>query len=196
MLTRGRLNESHVNLVSRLKQGDLVLDIGCGTGALSLRAAKKGVRVKAIDINPAMLEVARSRAETENLSPMIEWVEMSVVELDKEQTSAFDAVMSSLCFSELNEAELLFALSETRRILKPGGVLLVCDEIRPQKLLLRTLNILLRGVFKICVFLFTGSTTKAVVDLPGKIESVGLVVDYINVNKLGNFMEVVARKPV
>ncbi len=195
IFTRGKLDVAHEYLVSRLKKGDLVLDIGCGTGALSLRAAKKGARVKAIDINPAALEVARSRADRENLSHLVEWLGMSAVELDKEKTSAFDAVMSSLCFSELNQDELMFTLSETARILKSGGLLLVCDEIRPQKLVLRTLNGLLRGILKIVVLMFTGLTTKAIVDLPGKIESVGLAVEYISVNKMGNFMQIVARKP-
>jgi magnesium-protoporphyrin O-methyltransferase len=42
-------------------QGARVLDAGCGTGALSVEAARRGAHVVAIDLSPALIELARER---------------------------------------------------------------------------------------------------------------------------------------
>ncbi len=85
LLTRGKLERSYDRLASSIKKGDRVLDIGCGTGALTLRAAGQGARVKGIDINPHLLEIARTRAEASNLDPRPEFSEMGVAELGREK---------------------------------------------------------------------------------------------------------------
>ncbi len=46
-------------------QGARILDAGCGTGALALEAARRGAEVVAIDLSPALVEVARRRAAAE-----------------------------------------------------------------------------------------------------------------------------------
>ena len=55
----GKYNAAYDRLISHIKRGQNVLDIGCGTGALTLRAANKGARVKGIDLNAQMLEIAK-----------------------------------------------------------------------------------------------------------------------------------------
>jgi len=52
ILTLGKLDKIYDRLTSRIKKGQTILDLGCGTGALTLRAARKGAKVKGIDINP------------------------------------------------------------------------------------------------------------------------------------------------
>ncbi len=131
LLTLGKLDAVYDRLVAPIQPGMLVLDIGCGTGALSLRAASRGALVKGMDINPAMLEIARQRAADAGLDEEITLVEMGVAELDGESSEGFDAVLSGLCFSELSREELSFTLGQIQRILKPGGLLLVADEVRP-----------------------------------------------------------------
>jgi release factor glutamine methyltransferase len=58
-----------------VSQGDRFLEIGCGSGLLSLHAAKAGATVKAADINPHAVECTRRNAARNNLR-------MDVVESD------------------------------------------------------------------------------------------------------------------
>jgi len=81
ILTRGRLDDAYERLTSGIEQGQRVLDLGCGTGALTLRAAQKEARVKGIDVNPQMLEIAEKRARAANLARNTELCEMGVAEL-------------------------------------------------------------------------------------------------------------------
>ncbi len=193
-LTGGRLEGVYDRLTSHVKPGDHVLDLGCGTGALSLLAAKKGARVKAIDINPAMLDIARRKAEEAGLSQSIEFVEMGVAELGKEKEQSYDAVTSGLCLSELTEQELDHTLHEAHRILKPEGLLLVADEVRPKKLIRRILNALFRSLLKAFVFLATRTATRALKNFQGRLEKRGFRIISSELNKGQDFLELAAKK--
>ncbi len=195
LLTGGRLDKVYDRLASHIKEGDKVLDIGCGTGALSIRAAQKGGRVKGIDINSQMLEVAQIRANKLSLAQKIEFSEMGVAELDREEADSYDVVMSGLCFSELVEDELSFTLREAKRIMKPGGLLLVADEVRPDKIYKKIINGLRRLFFGAIVFIITQTTTRALKNLQEKISDSGFEIESIKLNRGENFIELIARKP-
>ena len=81
ILTFGRISRVYDRLTSNIKKGDYVLDIGCGTGALTMRAAIRGATVVGMDINPEMMEIAREKGEELGLSEKIEFIEMGVAEL-------------------------------------------------------------------------------------------------------------------
>ena len=72
ILTLGRIDRAYDRLASRVEEGTRILDIGCGTGALTVRAAQRGARVKGIDVNAAMLEIAARRAREEELVASVE----------------------------------------------------------------------------------------------------------------------------
>jgi ubiquinone/menaquinone biosynthesis C-methylase UbiE len=145
LLTFGRLDATYDRLASRIAAGQRVLDLGCGTGALSLRAARRGATVKGIDVNAQMLEIARRRVKEAGVAPHVELEEMGVAELEHEPPESYDAVLSGLCFSELSEEELRFTLRQVRRILRPGGLLLVADEVRRADPVRRWLHALVRA---------------------------------------------------
>lgn len=194
LLTGGQLDDVYDRLTAHIKEEDRVLDLGCGTGALALRAAKMGAKVKAIDINPGMLDIARSKSEAERLSQNVEFAEMGAAELGSEPDRTYDAVTSGLCLSELTPQEQDFAVKEVRRILKPGGLFLVVDEVRPHNFLRRSLQGFFRLFFKFFVFLVTGTTTRALKNFPNKIEGAGFKIFTCELNKSQTLLILVAGK--
>ena len=194
ILTLGRLDEAYDRLTSHIKRGQKVLDIGCGTGALTLRAALKGANVKGIDINPQMLEIAKKHAAEAKDEQNVELCEMGVAELGGEEAESYDVVMSGLCFSELTENELIYTLEEVRRILKPDGLLLIADETRPESIPKKVLTWLIKFPLVIITYIITQTTSSAVKNLPAKIEEAGLFIESVRLNKMGDFIELVGRK--
>jgi ubiquinone/menaquinone biosynthesis C-methylase UbiE len=195
IITLGQLDKLYDRLTSHIKRGQTVLDIGCGTGALTLRAAAKGANVKAIDVKPRMIDVARKRASEADLVQNIEFCEMGVAELGNEEAASYDIVMSGLCFSELTEDELSYTVNEIYRIMKPGGLLLVADEVRPVRHIKKILNWAIRTPLVILAYVLTQTTTHPVTDLPEKLTKSGLLIESVGLNKMENFVELIGRKP-
>ena len=189
-------DESPVRAIGRLLPGRPVtgLDIGCGTGALTIRAALKGAKVKGIDVNAQMLEIAQKRTDEAHLTGSIELHEMGVAELGNEDAESYDVVMSGLCFSELNGDELNYALQETKRILKPGGLLLIADEVRPGHIAKRLFHSLFRIPLLLITYLITQTATHAIGGLPEKITAAGFTIETLRLNRMENFAEIEARK--
>jgi len=199
LLTRGRLDAAYDRLASHVRPGDRVLDIGCGTGALTLRALARGGVVTALDINPAMMDVARRkveayRGETGETSGDVTFLEMGVAEMD-DLESGFDVVMSGLCLSELTDDEITYALDHVRRILKGGGVLLIGDEVPPEGILRRFLYMLFRIPLAALTYLVAQTTTGAVKDLESRVAGIGLEIESVRRHGIGGFVELVARRP-
>ncbi|MFZ2101193.1 MAG: class I SAM-dependent methyltransferase, partial [Oricola sp.] len=99
--------------------GDVVLDVACGTGVLALEASTRvgpSGSVAGLDCNSGMLEQARRK------SAEIEWKE-GVAEALPFEDGVFDAVVSQ--FGLMFFVDRVKALSEMRRVLKPGGRLAV-----------------------------------------------------------------------
>ncbi len=111
--------------IAGIRAGDRVLDVACGTGALS-RAALERVgphgKVAGLDPNPDMLAVARRR------NPDIEWREGKAEAIPFPDAS-FDAVASQFGFMFF--ADRTGALREMMRVLRPGRRLAVavCDAV-------------------------------------------------------------------
>lgn len=195
ILTLGRLGKAYDRLTSHIRKGQKILDLGCGTGALTIRAAQKAAKVKGIDINSQMLEIAQKRAAEANLAQNVELCEMGVAELGGEESESYDIIMSGLCFSELTEDELLYTLREAKRILKPEGLLLIADEVRPKSISKLILNWLIRIPLVTITYLIAQTTTKAVKNLPEKVEKAGLAIQSIKLSKIEDFIELVGRRP-
>lgn len=109
----------------------VVVDVGCGTGALSIPIADllPGSRVVGIDGDPEALELAQVKPGAE----AVEWIESLADELPIDDGDA-DVVVTSLLLHHLPLATKRAMLAEARRVLRPGGRLIVADWARPQDL--------------------------------------------------------------
>jgi SAM-dependent methyltransferase len=68
-------------LDARFRPGDRVLELNCGTGEDAVYLARRGVRVLATDIAPAMLEVARAKVARAGLEDLVEMRQLAIEEL-------------------------------------------------------------------------------------------------------------------
>lgn len=102
-----------------------VLDAGCGTGLFSIGLAREDSRwsVVGIDMSEGMLAVARKRAASAGLSNL-EFRRGNVERLPWSEPE-FDVVVAAGLFPNLERAEP--ALGEFRRVLHPGGRLVVVE---------------------------------------------------------------------
>lgn len=110
--------------LAEIQPDECVVDVGAGTGLLSLESARRGARVWAVDISPSMCEYLRAKARTGG--HQIEVAVGSAVSLPIVDGFA-DAVVSNYCFHHLDDAGKLQALAEARRVLRPGGRLVFGD---------------------------------------------------------------------
>jgi ubiquinone/menaquinone biosynthesis C-methylase UbiE len=195
LLTLGTVGKTYDLMTAGVKEGEQVLDIGCGTGALTLRAARKGARVVGMDINPAMLDIAGKNAAAERLEERITLKEMGAAELDGEEENHYDRVLCGLCLSELSDGEIDFALRHIFRILKPGGWFQVADEIKPKGFFRLVLYRLIRFPLRLLTALLIQTTTRPVKDLAARILGTGFQLTSIHTNFLGSFMSIEVKKP-
>jgi len=196
LLTLGQVDRAYDRLATHVQAGQSVLDVGCGTGALTVRAAQRGAAVRGIDVSARMLDQARRNAERGGYGEQVEWIEMGVVELDREPEQSRQVVMSGLCFSELTDGERSFALAQAYRILEPGGLLLLADEVVPQSVLRRVLYALVRWPLALLTYLLTQTTTHGLRDLRQQVEQAGFVLESYRLNRLHSFAELAARRPL
>jgi len=127
VLFRGR-RRSYRALVAAagVRAGDRVLDVGCGPGYLArmlAEAAGPEGSVVGIDAAPEMTEYAARR--TRHL-PNCRF-EPGAAEAIPFADGTFDVVVSSLMMHHLPEGERARAVADMRRVLRPGGTLLLAD---------------------------------------------------------------------
>jgi demethylmenaquinone methyltransferase/2-methoxy-6-polyprenyl-1,4-benzoquinol methylase len=111
--------------------GGRLLDLGAGTGdiALAARKAHPDSRIVAGDFTVEMMRVGRTRPG----GAALPWTAADALNLPFADAS-FDAVVSG--FLMRNVADLPRALHEQRRVLKPGGRIVILDTTRPPQNLL------------------------------------------------------------
>lgn len=121
--------------VKRIMQNhpQIVLDIACGTGDSSIALAQAGVpKVLGLDISEGMLKIAEQKVEQLSYDIQFQLGDAQNIPFEGE---SIDAVM--IAFGVRNFENREECLQEIRRVLKPGGLLLILELSVPQSKLLR-----------------------------------------------------------
>jgi SAM-dependent methyltransferase len=103
-----------------------VLDAGCGTGRVAIELARLGHDVVGVDVDPAMLETARTKA------PGLTWVEADLTDPELDLGRTFDVVVMAgnvLIFVPSGTEGQVIA--NTARHVAPGGRLVAGYSLRP-----------------------------------------------------------------
>lgn len=130
-LTKGVNQQVNQWILDKIKHGDLILELGCGPGALSIEMAKKGAIVTAIDSNRSMISHAQKRLAEENAKNnsnlKVEFEKGDVTEI-KFENKLFDYIVTTFMLSELRPFLQQRFLKNAFNCLKPNGVLIIAEE--------------------------------------------------------------------
>jgi len=123
---------------ARIKDGESVLDLACGTGTLAIDVKKERpkARVSALDGDAGILTSARAKAREAGVK--VEFERGLSTELPYDDRS-FDVVLSTLFFHHLTDEAKADSAEEIRRVLRLGGRVLIADWGRPQDPLMRVM---------------------------------------------------------
>jgi ubiquinone/menaquinone biosynthesis C-methylase UbiE len=128
---KSRFRQKQIGLAG-LREGEKVLEVGCGTGALSflskLRVGDTG-EVAGIDIAPKMVARAEEKAAKANLDIAFQVASVDDLPYPDEH---FDLVISSLMFHHLPVEVKKSGLGEIRRVLKDDGRFFLSDFCSPR----------------------------------------------------------------
>lgn len=123
-------NRAFVDRLVELGARGRMLDLGTGPAQIPVLVCRRiaGARVVAVDLAQHMLELAAARVEREDLRTRIELRRLDAKCLPFGD-GEFDAVFSNTILHHIPDPRPF--LREARRVLRPGGVLLIRDLFRP-----------------------------------------------------------------
>ncbi|MBL7138874.1 MAG: bifunctional demethylmenaquinone methyltransferase/2-methoxy-6-polyprenyl-1,4-benzoquinol methylase UbiE [Bacteroidales bacterium] len=114
-----------------------ILDVATGTGDLAIAVSKlHPARIDGIDISPSMMEVGQRKIDSKGLTDMILFREGEAERIPFEENN-FDVVM--VAFGVRNFEELKSGLKEMKRVMKPGGLMLILEFSHPDSFPLKSL---------------------------------------------------------
>jgi SAM-dependent methyltransferase len=104
-----------------------ICDLGCGPGQIARYLHRRGADVLGVDLSPGMI------AEAQRLNPDIPFHQGDMLSLPDPE-DAWGGIAAFYCIIHIPRAQVVAALREMKRVLKPGGVLLITfhigDEIK------------------------------------------------------------------
>jgi ubiquinone/menaquinone biosynthesis C-methylase UbiE len=133
-----RLTESRARRrvleVASLRLGEDVLEVAVGTGVQLVRLAEANDRGRTVGLEPAagMLRQARRRVDAAGLGDRVELIEGSALELPFGDET-FDLVVNGYMLDLLPRAEIPRALAEFKRVLRPGGRLVLSNMTKGER---------------------------------------------------------------
>lgn len=132
-------------VLAGVKAGDCVLEVGCGTGSLTLAAKRQAGpsgKVFGIDILPGMIELSQDKAAQADEDITFQLGNMDDIPFPE---NLFDVVMCSFMIFHMSETRRRKGIAEIHRVLKPQGRLLILDLALPSPALPRAIAKMLFG---------------------------------------------------
>ncbi len=129
---QGRVLRQRTLTLAHLQPGEAVLDVGCGTGTLAMKVARRvgrAGRVAGVDPSPEQIARARAKAARRHLPIAFQ---IGVIEQLAFPDQTFDVVFSTLMMHHMPQSLKRQGLAEIARVLKPGGRLVIADFTRKQ----------------------------------------------------------------
>ena len=157
-----------------LAGGRRVLDLGCGTGTLTLLAKQIHPDADMVGIDPDPEVLSRARSKAVQAGVAITWDKGLATSLPYPDRS-FDRVLSSLVLHHLKRPDRHAAFDEVWRVLRPGGEFHIVDFGPPRTLPMRIIAAILRPLEE------AGDHFDGL--LPGQIEAAG----FSSVRETGRF---------
>jgi 2-polyprenyl-3-methyl-5-hydroxy-6-metoxy-1,4-benzoquinol methylase len=105
--------------------GARILEVGCGTGALSVHLALRGALVTGIDVSAENVSLAQRRARANGVADRARFTAVPVEDVD-EPDGTYDAIIGN---QVLHHFELEEAMPNIRRLLRPGGRAVFCEPV-------------------------------------------------------------------
>jgi len=176
-VSRGRIRRVKETVAHEAGGAKRILEIGCGTGELAEMLVSQGSVVDGFDISPSMIEAANGRIQARHLRQGFKAYPMGVDGMDRFTSGAYDAIVSTLVFSELSDDERTYALNHSKRLLKPGGILLIADEVVPERWFQKICHAMIRLPMLAATYLFARAMTAPIADLAGEIQRAGFAIE-------------------
>jgi SAM-dependent methyltransferase len=111
--------EKEINFNKNLK----ILDVGCGTGRHSLELAKRGYNVLGVDLSQSMLNRAKEKALTENLSVIFQQQDARNLPFENEFDLAIILCEGGFCLMETDEMNFQILQSATKSLRENGKLI-------------------------------------------------------------------------
>ena len=109
-------------LAASVEEGGLICDLGCGPGQIARYLHECGARVMGVDLSAQMIELAR------HLNPGLEFKQGNMLALDVED-EAWAGIAAFYSIIHIPREEVVNVLLELKRVLRPGGRLLLAFHI-------------------------------------------------------------------